>query len=193
MARSSSASSGEGSTGLELGDESILCAELELGIDSGFDGTEPELLQACRLRGRERGIADVRERLAAPERQGGSQQVRSVRWLGGARGRDQLLERAEVELAGLDPEAVAGAPGLDPLAAERLPEAVNRDLERVRGGLGRILAPERVHEAVARHDFVRAEEEEGEESPLPAAGEGHGLAVPQDLEGSEDPEPERHP
>jgi hypothetical protein len=70
---------------------------------------------------------------------------------------------------------------------------VNGDLERVRRGLGRILAPEPVDKMLTSHDLVRTKEEKGEQGALATAGQRHGFGVPQDLEGSEDPETERHP
>ncbi len=67
------------------------------------------------------------------------------------------------------------------------------DLERVCGGVRRALAPERVDEALTRDHLVGAEEEQRQERPLAPPGERHRFAVPQDLEGSENPERVRNP
>jgi hypothetical protein len=80
--------------------------------------------------------------------------------------RDQPLEALEVELAGLDRDPVAGAVRLDPVGADRLPEAVDVDLQRGRGRCGRLVAPECIDERVAGDDLAGAEEEGREQRAL---------------------------
>jgi hypothetical protein len=52
----------------------------------------------------------------------------------------------------------------------------------------RLLAPQRVDQAVDRHDLLRAREQQRQQRPLPRSAERDDLPVPDDLERPEDPE-----
>src|SRR5581483_10372271 len=159
-----------GDEAVELGDERVVPPEGELDLVSQLERVEVELLESSPLRLRERLAGEVRERRAAPERErladeaGGSLGAAGVELPLGSP--DELLEALEVELAGLEAQAVGLPARLDPLGAERLPEAVHVDLERGDGRAGRIVAPDQVDEPVARNRLAGAEQERGEHGPL---------------------------
>ncbi len=102
---------------LELGDQLRMPAERELRLETGLDRAEPLLLEPCDLGSRKRGGEEVPERRAAPERQSLAQVLRSGGGTRRASAGDEPPEPLEVELPGLDPQAVAGAARLQALRA----------------------------------------------------------------------------
>ena len=143
-----------GDQALQLGHEHVVCALVELCIDSALDGGEPKVVEPSRFRGRKRRV-DSHERRPAPE----LERARRILLL-------VLEEAGEVELAGLDPQPVTVADRLDAVRAEQLPQAMDRDLERVLHARGRILAPERIDQRVAPDDLVCVQEQKGQERAL---------------------------
>ena len=98
------------------------------------------------------------------------------------------LEALDVELVGLDVDPVAAAAALDPLRAEDAPEAVDVDLERVRGGAGRVLAPDRVDQPLAGQHLVPAQQQEREQGALLGPSEPQRLARRDGFERAKDAE-----
>ena len=78
----------------------------------------------------------------------------------------------EVELAGLDAKHVAVVAGQqDPVAGavQRLAQPRDVHLDDLRGARRLLVRPELVDQPVARHDLVRVDEEQGEDTALLAA------------------------
>jgi hypothetical protein len=166
---------------LELGHEQLVVAACELGLDAGLDGGQPELLQTRNL-GRGEGSVDACECGAAPELKSGRRRLPQ-----------QFVEAGQVELSRLDAQAVAVTDGLDPLRPEQSTEAVDSHLERVAHARGRLLAPERVDQALAPDDLVHVQQQEGEQGALARAADGQYRAVALDLERPEQAELEPRP
>jgi hypothetical protein len=77
------------------------------------------------------------------------------------------LEPLEIQLARLDAKSVAGSLGRDPVRSEPLAKRVHLHLERIRSGLRRALAPERVDQPVTRDDVPGGEEQARQQPRLP--------------------------
>ena len=90
-------------------------------------------------------------------------------------------------------QPVADAARLDPLGAERAAEPVHVDLQRLLRGRRRILAPHRIDEPVARHDFARLQEERREQRALLRSPEWERASVDEDRDRPEHPELDRPP
>ena len=137
------------------------------------------LVQPAGLGARERGV-DAVQRGPAPERERVSEQPRGRARVPASERlpalRRELLEPLEVELARLDPQAVAGPVRLDPVAAEQLAQPVHLHLERVRRLVRWRLAPERVHETIARDRPVGVQRQAGEQRPPVARRQRQRLA-----------------
>ena len=163
---------------LQLGDHLGVPAELEIEVDPVLQRRQPQLLQP----------EPVELRLAAPERE------RRTEPLGALRGRErlglgaQLLEPGQVEIGGGDLDHVAGAPPLDHVVPERLPQLRDVDLERVLRRLRRLVAPERVRQAVDRDDVVRVQQQRRQQRARLRPADGHRPAVVIDLQRAQDPE-----
>ena len=147
--------------------------------DPGLDRREPHFVETRRVGAHERLVGDVGERRAAPERE----RLREA-----AVG-DELLEAGGVQLAGLDPQQVAGGARDDPVGSEGLAEGVDVHLERAADACGRILAPHGVDQPVGRDRFVAVEQQEREQRSWALSPERQGLpAVPEHLQRPEHPE-----
>ena len=87
---------------------------------------------------------------------------------------DQPLEAVQVELLGLETQAVAGGAALEepggsaggPVRLEQLTQLRDVDLKRLGGGRRRPLAPKLVDQARTGERFVRVQQEEREQGPL---------------------------
>ena len=76
-----------------------------------------------------------------------------------------------VELAGGDLQDVAAGPREQHLVAERLAQLRDVALQRLGGGLRRLLAPELLDQALARDELVRPQREDREQLALSAAAD----------------------
>ena len=171
---------------LELGDDLGVRADRELRLGPLLDEREVELLEARDLLPRERLVAELRQRLAAPQGERVVEQSCTPNRIAGARGVDQAPDARRVELLGLEPDDVAGRPRLDRIGAERLPQLRDEVLERRHGRRRRALGPQRLDQPVLRDDPAGLEQEHREHDPLLRAAERDGLAVSASLERSQD-------
>ena len=159
---------------LELCDQLVVAPEREVGIDSQLDRRQPDLLEPGDRGLREVLVGKVRERRAPPERERVAQPCRRLRGPTAAEQAPALvhqpLEAMEIQVVGLDPEDVAGGPGLQHVLRKRLAESRDVDPQRTVGPLGRVLPPELVDQAVTRNDLVVTEQEHGQQGArlLPA-------------------------
>ena len=165
---------------LELGDELVGAAERELGVDPVHPCGEPQLLEATDLRLRELEQRKLLQRRTTPQ----LQRCRECRGRDFGVARRELpaalvgepLEARAVELVRPRVEQVAARPRLEDAVGEAASEPRDRDLERVRR-VARPVAEELLENPLARHDLVRAEEQQCEECVLALAAEPHPTAV----------------
>ena len=161
----------------------------QVGVDPLLDRRPTELPQALCFDPRERGVSEIGERLATPQSKRLSERLRSV----GApvpRALDESPETVEIELVRLDSKEIARAASLDTRRAEGPPQTVHCDLEGIRGRFGRVFTPEPVDQPLTRHDFVRVQQQQGEERTLPRAADDEPILASLDLQRAEQAEPQ---
>jgi hypothetical protein len=106
----------------------------------------------------------------------------------------QALEAVEVELVGLELQDVTGRAGDERLlggpvrASEQLAQPGDVAVQRRRGGLRWLLAPELLDQPVAGDDLVRVQQEESEKGAALPSAELEGSAAIPNLEWAEQPE-----
>ena len=177
---------------LELGDERCVLTESEVGFDPPFQRHEPQLLEPPDLALRERLVREVVERRAPPQPERLIEQspgfVSVAAPEGGAALAGQPLEAAGVHLLGPDVEEITAAAREHDAVAERLSQAGHVHLHRLRGRVGRPLAPDLVDQAVDGYDLAAVEQEDGEDRTLAGASQRQGSLVVRDLQRAEYPE-----
>jgi hypothetical protein len=104
------------------------------------------------------------------------------------RGAYEELEAAQVELAAVHVEEIAGRPRDERLGPERLAELRDEVLERGRRRSRRVLAPQVVDQAVGRDHLSRPQEQDRKQRALLLATQRQGFPAGEDLERTEDPE-----
>jgi hypothetical protein len=148
---------------LELGDEVGMAAEREVGVDAVLERREPQLLQPRRLDAGEL-LVELRERRAAPHRQGGVELARRAIGVAGGKGgapvARQRAERLEVQLAVGDRQRVAGGVCAQRLRRQELAQLRDVDLHHLASALGRVVAPQLVDQAVAGDRQVRVQQQQ---------------------------------
>ena len=164
---------------LELGDHLAVAPGREVIVDRELDRVEPSLLQAACLGHRE-GLDHVGQRRAPPERQ---------RLTGGAAGQ-QPLEAQRIAVVAPEAQLVAVPARDDRTVAtgrgKRLAQLRDVDLQHLRRGRRRLLAPDTVDEPVGRHRLAGVEREQGEERARLAGAEGDLSPPDAGLHGSQD-------
>ena len=158
---------------VQLGHELGTTADVELRLDATFDCMLTQLAEACRFGLDEGLVLEVGERCAPPECERVAQGRRPCAGILFSRAREEPFELVQIELARLDAKHVSGTARLEHLAggAKRFPERRDVDLDRLRGGSRDLLGPERLRETVGRDHFVRVEQQEREQRPLPGGAE----------------------
>ena len=170
---------------LQLADDALVQAEPELRVDAFLEGGQPLLVEPRRLDLRSRLVAEVLERVAAPEREGFAQERGAFRRIGSEPSAgDEAFEAAAVELVGADLEDVAGPARRQPLATELLAQLRDVDVYGRCGSRRRTFPPQRVDEALDRDRTVRVDEQRGEQCALATAAERQRAAVVANLEGA---------
>jgi hypothetical protein len=163
---------------LELRNELRVPALGQIAREAAFERRKPQFLEPLDLGLRERLECEIAQRGPAPQ----------LERLAIALPLDQAHEAMEVELPRLHPQHIAGRPRLHPVGAEELPQARDVPVQRGRGSRRRGLAPELVDDPVLPDDFVRVQEQQPQERPLPPATERERPAVFGDLQRPQDPE-----
>ena len=130
-------------------------------------GAAPQLLQPDRGRASE-PVGQVPERRAAPQRERVVQEAGRLRGIGvhpRPRGAAPLLEQVRVHPCPAQVEQVAGRAGdhAGTGRAERAPQPRHRHVHRVLHRLRLGLTPDRLRQAVHRHDRAGMQEERGEQ------------------------------
>ncbi len=156
---------------LELGNDLGVGADRELRLGSLLDQREVELLESRDLFPREALVAELRQRLAAPQSKRLVEQRGALHRLGRARRVDQAPDPRDVELLGLEPHDIAGRPRLDHAAAEGLPQLRDEVLERSHRRGRRAVGPQSLDQAVLGDNPARFEQEHRERRPLLGAAE----------------------
>jgi hypothetical protein len=164
-----------------------VAAEREVGLDPLLERNESQLLQPSDLGRCEVLVREIGERRAPPERQ-------SLAELGGGRGRlgttrlrHQPLESSEIELVPIDAQDVAGRASGEHVAAERLAQPPDLDLDDLRRGRRRTFPPEPVDQLVGRDDLVRMQQEQREQRALLRSAERNPTVLVDHLDRAENP------
>ena len=118
----------------ELGDQRVVPAERQLGLDPLLDRDEPELLQPFRVGAREVLVGDLGQRLSAPECEGRLERLQGIgglaRCVCTSACVEQPLESSRVDRVGLDLEDVAAASREQELVRSRTPSGAARSGRR---------------------------------------------------------------
>lgn len=129
----------------ELNEQDFVPPERELRIMAQLDCRQALVVQATRLGLGDRLPGEIRERRTGPETERPAKVVRRVGRIPRREREpglgDQTPKALEVELAGPEGKPVARAVRLDPAGSERLPQAVDVDLERLGRRGGRLVPP----------------------------------------------------
>ena len=169
----------------QLGHHLAVPSQRQLDLEAQLERGQPLLLQARRpaLDG---PPGKTQQGRAAPQVQGGTQSGRRLDMapLGCLAGRrdDLVGEDLGVQAAGGRPDAVAGLLGHDqrvgPVMVTEHP-AQRRDavLHLAPGGVGRVLAPDRVDQAIHWYEPIGAEQQHSEHRPRPRPTQRDRLAV----------------
>ena len=166
---------------LHVADHRGVLPEGQPRVDPPLERVEAEVLEPGRLGLREGVVAEVGERRAAPQlERGGERGHRRGRVACVRRLVDHALEARAVELAGTDPQDVPARARGQRLARrlEHLSQLRHVHLKRLLRARGGVLSPQLVDQAVARHDLVRVQQEDGQQRALLGAPKADG-AVPQ--------------
>ena len=134
---------------LELGGDLVVKPVLEVRVDPRLERREPPLLEASGLRVRERLVCNVSESGAPPERERLDRLARRAR---------SCSKRSTSSSPSPTRSRYPGAPGHDPVRAERVPQRMDVHLERVLRAGRRRLSPDRVDQAIDRDRPVRLHE-----------------------------------
>ena len=175
---------------LELGHD-VAAPERQVGLDAIRDRLQAQLLEPLGRRLCERDEREVGQGRPAPQRQGGAERLR--RPGGRARGKrrvalvDVALEAVEVARVGLDLQHVAGRAGDEHAGHEHLAQGGHVDLDELGRGGRRPLAPQLVHDPVARDDLVRAQQQQRQQRALLGRAEQDGHTVDRRLERPQQP------
>ena len=188
---------------LELADERLVAAELEVGADPILQRTGAQVLQPRDVRLRELLVTQVGERGAAPERERLVEPPRRERVIAGrerlASAFDGSLEALCIQLTGRDAQLVAGGAreqqatllACRELRLENPAQPRDGNLKRLGGGLGAIVAPQLGEQPLAWYHLVGVQEKQREQRPLPRAADGDAPIAVVHLQRSEDLEVHR--
>jgi hypothetical protein len=177
---------------LQLADDFGVASCGEIGLDAQLDRGETQLLEAADLAARERLVLEVGQRWPPPERESAPEPF--ARFSGRTRSEmlpglfEQPFEPLQVERARRDAQLVARGPRFEYALAKQLAKLGDELLDRLDGGRRRQLAPEFVNEPHRRHDPVRAQEQDSEQSALLGSGERNLATVLPDGEWPQDAE-----
>ena len=177
------------------GDDLVVLAEAQEGLDLVLASRCPHLVQPDRLGGEERLVHHVVQRLPAPERQRGAEVLeRGLHVLAGSAGEpvasrgDGALEAVGVDGSRVEVEEVAPADGPERRRRtagrelEGLAQVRHLDVERVHGVRRDVVSPTALDDDVGRDGAGAADEKREEHRPGAAPPNLHDLASPANLE-----------
>jgi hypothetical protein len=163
---------------LELGDDGSVPSRGKISLDALLDTREPKLLETRDVRLRKRLVGQVGERCSTPDRES----------IPRAAGRGERFELVGVELARVNPKLVPRRTRRNAVAAKRLAQLRDVNLERLLRRSRRLVPPQCLDEAVDGDDTVRLHEQPREQHTLLLAAEIDDATAGFDLERAEDPE-----
>ena len=174
---------------LELENDLLVAAELELRLNLLFEDHQAELFEPGRLLASEPLVAEVGERLATEE----SERLPELFQPGDATVCRRLcckaLEPADVyRVLVCQPQEVARVLRFDPLGAEPLPQGRDMTMERRLRGLRRAVPPERLDAIVGGDDLVSVKQQESEQGAVLPPRRGQIDAIGFHLEPAQQPE-----
>ena len=173
---------------LELGDDLVVPAAGEIGVDPLLERREAKLLQPADVPDQRRPERHVAQGLTAPEGERLPQPLGPFDRLERTGGLDETLEPQQVDGLVVHDEPVARRPRLERVRAEELAQPRDGVLKRGRRGARRVFAPERRDQRLRRDDVISAQEQERERASLLLAPEDERLSVGgQRFEWSEEP------
>ena len=173
---------------LELRDQLGMAPEHELRLDPQLDRAETELLETASLELQRERAGHVCIRVAAPERERGTESLRGLGGIGlHERGRmlDRPLELDRVHVLRIGYESIAAVVADDDVA-DRRPKVRDVRLQRRARAGGRLVAPDAVDQRVDRNRLPHLRRQQREHRALFPASQPNVDAVAQDFEGSED-------
>jgi hypothetical protein len=165
---------------IELRDHLGMAAGGQVGIDGQLGRSQPQLLEAADLRRCERLIDEVRERLAAPQRE----RVPRVRV-------EQPLKAHGVHVLLVGELQLIAAPvrhDSHPVAVEHLAQARDVELDHLRRARRRRVRPQPLGQAVGRHRPPWLQSEHREDRPLLAGPQLDGPVLEANLERPHQPQ-----
>lgn len=121
----------------ELAAELGVATGAQVGVDPLLQRREPQLLEPCDLRLRERLVGEVSEWWPAPQAERFAQLPRRPLRIGAPRPGDELLEAGKVELGRVEQQDVTGRTGEQPVLADLLAQSGDVGLDALghrRGG-----------------------------------------------------------
>ena len=179
---------------IDLADDLLMAARSQVGLDRQLLGGQAQLLEPPDLGHRERLVGDIRQRIAAKQRERlASRSVRrpAVLCRPGRLG-DEPLEAADVHELAVDPQLVPAPAGEDLGAAvvgQHLAQAPDVVLHHLGGAGGRVVSPQPFDQPVGGDRAIRLETEHGKDGALLRSAEGDRAVVDGGLEVSKDVEP----
>ncbi len=158
---------------LELADHLGMPPRLHVGVDRHLGSPLAQRVEAPDLRGRERLVRHVGERVTAPQGER----------LAGARLLEQPLEAHRVDILARHLQLIAAATRDDAaVAVEHPPQVRHVELHHLRRARRRLLAPQPLRQAVRRHRPPHLEREHRENRPLLAGAQLDGPIPEANLE-----------
>lgn len=162
---------------LDLADQLVVAAEVELQLDPRLGGRQPLLVQLQRLAA-QRLARHPAQAVALPQLTRSTQQFHRLRRVPalrqGARVREPAGEDGGVDEVALRPEDVPRRPrgdrGGDSGRREELAQSRHADLHLGACGVRRLVVPDEVDQVVRADDPVRLKEQGGENDLLPPRG-----------------------
>src|SRR4051794_7840961 len=164
-------------------------AQLQIRLDLLLERVESQLVKPVRLALREGLVDEVDERLATKDLQGLTKLLRAD-----TRSIEVRLRRQAFEPTGIDlvlrtkPQQVTRRVRLDPLGSQPLPQRGDVPVQRGLCRLRRTLTPQGVHELVAAHDLVGAQQQQTQGRQLLRPSRCDVDSMGEDLEPAQHPE-----
>ena len=174
----------------QLGHDLAVLAEREPRVGAQLERLQAQILERHRG-GAHRAVAEIGERVTAPERKRTGEQLVGVSRRAAcervARVGEVPFEPRDVQLLRLDADTVGVAPGLEPVGADRATQPVDVHLKGADRARRRPVAPERVDEPLARDRRAAPEEELRQKRPLLRAAQCDRAALADHLDRPQQP------